>query len=325
LYQQQVLSTSAKKPPGIGSSVHNTFGKAFKVFWLLRNSRGRTGLNIKTEAKYIFVVIAAFFVFQLFLFAKSFPAEYNLYFRYIYRLQTSDPFWTSFWFSSELIGEVGLALRFVGACSALAFALLLVRKGRAIFSHLRRAVLLEGAYYLFNLPFIISLFARPNTSTVNVEAGLSYALQILFVSPAFLILHSKMKKPNISGAELYRWGAVAVVGFTFGLWVKHFLLNLYALPISLSDPVLVVGLLNSVFTMLIAGLILVIGFLPVIRKESKEFNSKLVGLGQLLIGIYILVYLLISFLNARYMSFLGLTDLWVIAFLISGVCFIRKH
>jgi hypothetical protein len=109
------------------------------------------------------------------------------------------------------------------------------------------------------------------------------------------------------------------------LWVKHFLLNLYALPISLSDPVLVVGLLNSVFTMLIAGLILVIGFLPVIRKESKEFNSKLVGLGQLLIGIYILVYLLISFLNARYMSFLGLTDLWVIAFLISGVGFIRKQ
>ena len=282
-------------------------------------------MNIKDEAKYIFALIASFFIFQLLLFAKSFPAEYNLYFRYISRLQTSDPFWTSFWFSSELTGEVGLALRFAGACFAVAFAWILVRKGEVAFSHLRRAVLLEGVYYLFNLPFIVSLFARPNTSMVNVEAGLSYALQILFVSPAFLILYHKMKKPNVTGTELRGWGAVAVVGFTFGLWVKHFLLNLYALPISLADSVLVVGLVNSASTMLIAGLILAIAFLPVIRKEGKEFRSKLVGVGMLLVGVYVLVYLLISFVNARYMSFLSLTDLWAIAFLIAGVGFIKER
>lgn len=282
-------------------------------------------MNLKDEAKYIFAVIASFFIFQLFLFAKSFPAEYNLYFRYISRLQTSDPFWTSFWFSSELIGEVGLALRFAGACFAVGFAWKLVRKGEVAFSLLRRAVLLEGVYYLFNLPFIVSLFARPNTSTVNVEAGLSYALQILFVSPAFLILYHKMKKPNVTGTELRGWGAVAVVGFTFGLWVKHFLLNLYALPISLADSVLVVGLVNSASTMLFAGLILAIAFLPVISKGGNEFSSKLVGVGMLLVGIYVLVYLLISFVNARYMIFLSLTDLWAIAFLMAGVGFIKER
>src|SRR5512136_2638907 len=104
---------------------------------------------MRLDAKYVLAVVASFFAFQLFLLVKSFPAEYNLYLRYIFRLQTSDPFWASFWFSSELIGEVGLILRFAGACFALVFVLVLARKGRAIFSNLARAVGLEGVYYLF--------------------------------------------------------------------------------------------------------------------------------------------------------------------------------
>lgn len=282
-------------------------------------------MSFRAEAKSILPVVVSFFVFQLFIFLKSFPAEYNLYIRYVTRIQTSDPFWASFWFSSELIGEMGLILRFAGACFALFFVLVLARKREAILSNLSRAIVLEGIYYLFNLPFIVSLFARPNTSIINIEAGLSYALQIVFVAPAFLVLYFTIRNRSSTGLDMYKWGAVALIGFTFGLWVKHFLLNLYALPIDFADPVLSVGLINSAFTMLFAGLILVIALLPIIRKESGEFSSRLIGIGLLLVGTYVLIYLLISLVNQIYLNFLTLTDVWAIAYLVAGIGLIRKR
>ena len=251
---------------------------------------------------------------------KSFPAEYNLYLRFLERLQTSDPFWTSFWFASELIGEIGLALRFIGACFALAFASVLAAKGQTIFSHLRKAVLLEGAYYVFNLPFIVSLFARPNTSIVNVEAGLSYLLQLLLVSPAFFVLYAKLKTPNPgANGDYYKWGAIGAIGFTLALWVKHFLLNVYALPISLENPVLAIGLLNSALTMLFAGVILTIALFPKVWKKTLNYNQKLLGTAFLLIGVYFTIYIAIATVNQRYSSFLSLTELWAIAFIIPGI------
>jgi hypothetical protein len=282
-------------------------------------------LNRIFKFKLILAIIASFFIFQLFLFLKSFPAEYNLYFRFLERLETADPFWTSFWFNSEIIGEIGLTLRFAGSCFALYFIWLIVKKGKTVISHLRKAVLCEGSYYLFNLPFIISLFARPDTTIVNIEAGLSYLLQIVFVSPAFLILYTKMKKPNLDLGQVYKWGAIGIVGFTFALWIKHALMNLYALPISLSDPLLLAGLLNSTFTMLIAGLILLITLAPKIRQKQLNYNSKPLGFSFLFIGLYFVIYTIISFYNASYSSFLVLTEFWAIAFIIPGIGYILQR
>jgi uncharacterized membrane protein len=282
-------------------------------------SGGNYWLSPSTKAKLVLAVVVSFFIFQLFLFVKSFPAEYNLYLRFLERLQTNDPFWTSFWFASELIGEVGLALRFLGSCFALTFAYFLVAKRQTVLSLLRKAVLFEGAYYVFNLPFIVSLFARSNSSIVNVQAGLSYLLQLLLVSPAFFMLYSNMKKPNLSNAELFRWGAIGAIGFTFALWVKHFLLNVYALPISLEDPVLSTGFLNSALTMLVAGLILIMALFPVIRRKRLNHGLKLVAAGSLLIGVYFIIYVAISSVNQRYSSFVSLTELWAIAFIIPGI------
>ena len=276
----------------------------------------------KSRSLFVLAVAASFFIFQLFLFAKSFPAEYNLYLRFLDRLQTSDPFWTSFWFASELVGEVGLAIRFCGACFFISFAWQLFRKKQFALSHLRKAVLFEGAYYLFNLPFIVSLFTRPNTTTVNMEAGFSYALQILLVSPAFFMLYAKMKKPKIDMVQIFKSGAIAVVTFTFALWAKHFFLNLYALPISLDDPVLFFGFLNSALMMLVAGLILTVAFLRVIKKNQTSFSSKAVGTAFVLVGAYFIIYIIVSLLNQRYLSFLVLTELWAIAFVILGIGYI---
>jgi len=240
-------------------------------------------------------------------------------------MQTNDPFWTSFWFGSELTGEVGLILRFVGVCFLLAFSWILVRRGQAIYSHLKRAVLLEGIYYLFMIPFILSLYLRPNTTLVNLEAALSYTLQILFISPAFLMLYSTLKKTPIDKAQMFKWGAIAVIGYTFALWIKHFLLMIYALPINLANPILVVGSLNATLIILVAGFILTVTFLPIIRKQRLSFNSRLAGMGFLLIGLHFVVYVAVSLLVQRYWDFMMLTEVWALAFIILSIGYIFKR
>jgi len=240
-------------------------------------------------------------------------------------MQTSDPFWTSFWFGSELTGEVGLIFRFVGVCFLLAFSWILVRRGQAIYSYLKRAVLLEGIYYLFMIPFILSLYLRPNTTLVNLEAALSYTLQIIFISPAFLMLYSTLKKTPIDKAQMFKWGAIAVIGYTFALWIKHFLLMLYALPINLANPILVVGSLNATLTILVAGLILTATFLPIIRKQRLRFNPRLAGLGFLLIGVHFVIYIAVSLSVQRYWDFMMLTEIWALAFIILSIGYISKR
>ncbi len=271
------------------------------------------------RTKLVFTVVASFFVFQLFLFVKSFPAEYNLYFRFLELVQVRDPFWTSFWFASELVGEVGLIVRFAGACFAVAFAWALARNGQLSLGYLRKAMLFEGAYYLFILPFIVSLFARPNTSIVNIEAGLSYVLQISLVSTTFFALYFRLKKQRVDLSQVYRLSSIAIVSYVFALWVKHLLMNLYALPINLADPVLQVGLLNSAFTLLFGGLVLLLALLPLIRDGELRFSSRIAGFGFFLVGLYFLVYVVISLFNQSYLSYLTLTELWAVSFVILGL------
>jgi hypothetical protein len=277
------------------------------------------------KVRYIFALAISFFIFELILFLRSFPAEYNIYLRYQTRMQTNDPFWTSFWFGSELTGEVGLIFRFVGACFFIAFSWILVKRGQAILSCLKGAVLLEGVYYLFMIPFILSLYFRPNTTLVNLEAGLSYTLQIIFVSPVFLMLYSTLRKTPIDKAQMFRLGAFAVIGYTFALWIKHFLLMLYALPINLVNPILVVGTLNATLTILVAGLILIAAFLLVIRRQRLNFNPRLAGIGFLLIGLHFVIYIAVSLLIQRYWDFMMLTELWALAFIILSIGYIFKQ
>ncbi len=286
------------------------------------------GLQVKPQLfknRYILAIALSFFIFQLFLFLRSFPAEYNIYLRYIDRMQTNDPFWTSFWFGSELTGEVGLIFRFTGACLFLAFTLLLLRHEKPYFTLLKRAVLFEGIYYIFMLPFILSLFLRPDTNLVNLEAGLSYTLQILFISPAFLMLYYKLRQPTKNKPELFKLGAIVVIGFTLALWIKHFMLMLYALPINLTNPILVVGSLNATLTILFAALFLLAAFLPILKKQKLTFNPKLAGIGFLLIGIHFIVYIAVSLMIQRYWDFMMLTELWAVGFIILSIGYITKR
>lgn len=124
---------------------------------------------------------------------------------------------------------------------------------------------------------------------------------------------------------MFRWGAIAVVGYTFALWIKHFLLMLYALPIDLANPILAVGSLNAALTILVAGLILTAALLPLIRRQRLSFNSRLAGLGFLLVGVHFVVYIAVSLLVQRYWDFMMLTELWALAFIILSVGYISKR
>ena len=245
------------------------------------------------------------------------------------RIETNGAFWTLFWFSSEFSDEIGLIIRFVGACLFIAFSWILLRKKEFSLSIFRKAVLLEGVYFLFYIPFIVYLFTRPasatRTTSVYQLTAISYTIQTVLVFSSFIMLYLKMRRANVEIAKLFRWGAIAVVSYVFALWVKHFLFNLYALPIDFDSPVLLVGLFNSTLTMLIAGLILLATFMPVIKERKTSFNSKAVGIAFILIGTYFVIYILVALVNPDYLAFLPLTERWAIILTVLGVGFLIER
>jgi len=174
------------------------------------------------------------------------------------------------------------------------------------------------------IPFILSLYLRPNTNAVNLQAAFSYTLQILLITPAFLILFSKIRKQPVDKLEFLKWGAIAVVGFTFALWIKHFMLMLYALPISFDNAILALGTINSSITILAGGIVLIVALLPLIRKQQSQINTRLVGVGFLLIALHFAIYFGVSLAIQRYWDFMMLTDIWALGFLILAVGYINK-
>jgi hypothetical protein len=243
------------------------------------------------------------------------------------RIEIRGTFWTLFWFFSEFVGEIGLIIRYAGACFFLVFCWYLIRKSQFSFSFFRKAVLFEGVNYLFYIPFIINLFTRP-ANGYAIEAlttyrltALSYLLQTILVFSSFIILYIKTKNENVESTHLYRWGAVAVVCYVFALWVKHFLFTLYALPMDVSDPVLLAGLLNSSLTILVGAFVLLFTLRFIIVEKKPSFNSRAVGASFFLVSAFFFIYILVSLVNSHYLAFLPLTELWAITFSILGISF----
>ena len=279
---------------------------------------------LKSKAPFILAVAAAFFVFQLILLVKSFPADYQIAQRVLELISSGRSLSPLVWLASELTGEVGLIIRFVGACFFLAFAMILLIKKKLSWSILRKGVLLEGIYYLFNLPFIIYLFIRPSGNIATFGAATSYAIQLMLVTPSFLILYLKLRNKNFERLELAKWGALAIIGFTFALWVKHFALALYALPFSLNDAVLVVGFVNSALTLLVAGALMIVAFRPVLTQKSVDFNAKMFGAALVLVGVYVIIFVSIAWLRVDYLSWINLIDWWILAMPVLGANLLIK-
>jgi hypothetical protein len=279
--------------------------------------------SIRSKVPYILAVAATFFVFELWLLANSFSADVRIYSRVA---QSGFTFWGTYWVSSELIGELGLIVRFSGACFFLAFPVLLIFKSRLGLSALRKAVLLEASHYLFFLPFISYLFLHPfesfSAAMVSYEAATSYILQLAIVAPIFLKLYLQLKKPNLPPAITSRWVALAAVGFVFSLWTKHFIFALYALPINFQNSTLTIGFLNSSITMLLAAVLLSIALMPTIKSKGAP-RWKLAGVAFCVLSVYFWVYLSIASVVSNYLWYLMLTELWAVSMMIAGVAFLR--
>lgn len=294
------------------------------------------GIEISRLAKpslAIFVVALAFFIFMLIILVNSFPADYRIANNDIGRYLSTASLMPLFHLASELTGEVGVILRFIGACFFLAVTYTLIKKKLVSWSLLKKAVLLEGIYYLFNTPFIAYLIVRALTSAdansaailTYYGAAISYAIQILFVTPIFLILYRKLSNSILDRYEIANWGTFAIIGFIFGLWIKHFTLAIYAIGINFSSTTRIVGSLNSALTLLIAALIMIIVLMPLHKKTSTNFNVKALGAAFVVAGLYATIYLAISLVDEQYMNWLTLIDWWTIIFIVLGLGFLVKR
>ncbi len=282
--------------------------------------------QVKSKAPFILVVVGAFFVYQLIILVNSFPADYRIAVNDFGSFSNTGSVMPLFHLGSELTGEVGVILRFAGACLFLAFVVTLLWKKTFSWQIIRKAVLLEGIYYLFNIPFITYLFVRTPSSIANYGAAISYATQMLLVTPLFLTLYLKLKSKNFEVPEVARWAALAITGLIFALWVKHFALALYALPaFSTEDAVLAVGFVNSALTLLVAGLLTIVAFMPVIKKRNVRFNHRLFGAALIIAGLYAVIFLLVCALNKDYAAWVGLIDWWIIAMPVLGASLLTNH
>ncbi len=271
----------------------------------------------RPKSVFILVTASVFFVFMLNIFLNSFSADYRIALRDTASYYNTGSLMPLFHLAGELTGEVGVILRFIGACFLSAFAVMLVWKKTVSWSFLRKAVLLEGIYYLFNIVFIAYLFVKGNTFA-NYGAATSYLTQMLLVTPVFLTLYFKMRK-NAEIQEITKWGALAIIGFVLALWSKHFLLALYALPLNFSTPSFLVGFLNSALTLLIAGIIMLVALAPLYRKKSLYFNTKAFGASLIVAGLYAVVFVIIASFAPEYRSWITLIDWWTIVLIVLGV------
>jgi len=276
---------------------------------------------IRPKSAFILAAALVFFVFLLNIFLNSFFADYRIFLRDTASYYNTGSLMPLFHLAGELTGEVGVILRFAGACILLTFAARLVWKKPVSWSLLRKAVLLEGIYYLFNIVFVTYLFVKGG-ALANYGAATSYLAQMLFVTPIFLMLYLNLKSKNVDNKEVAKWGALAITGFIFALWAKHFLLAIYALPLDFSNLTFAIGFVNSAFTLLLAGIIMIVVLMPVYKKKTTLFNPKGLGAALILTGLYATIFLVISLFNIEYSRWISLIDWWTIVFVVLGIGFL---
>lgn len=275
---------------------------------------------LQRKAPYILAAAVALLIYETYLLQKSFLALYQIYLNIT---QNAGPGGVSahgyMWFFSETSGEVGLILRFAGSIFFVAFAVALLLKKPAL-TYLKRGVLLEAIQYLFLIPFITQWIVFSGMAAQLTI--ISFSLQIVLITPTLLVLYLRLKRPQTSLIPALKAAAVAAVAFMFAMWIKHFVFNLYALPINFADPALTVGFFNSALTLLVSALILVIVFLPLIRGKNSTFSFRGFGAALTVAGIYFVVYLAISTVNSDYQNFVFLTELWMVSLIITGAGFL---
>ncbi len=224
--------------------------------------------------------------------------------------------------TQELSGLVGSYLRFIGALFALNCALLFLRKDPNYLRKLRYALLFESLYFLAFFPAALNHLVGSVISSspfLNFYNGVSFLLQVLLIFPALFVLSSKLRIPQDSHSIL-KWGGIAVTFYVLGFWVKNGLMWVYALSPSQTQQwsfFATVGFVNSWLTLLVAAV--VCSAMCLAFRQKQKLNVQLAGAVVVLVGVYFVVYDIVSIWDNFYRAFLPLTDFWIASLLLVGV------
>jgi hypothetical protein len=227
-----------------------------------------------------------------------------------------------FFLLQELSGFVASILRLVGAVFALNAAWLFLKNNRLYLGNLEYALLFESLYFLMFLPAAINHLVGSMISTspfLNFYNGVSFLLQVLLVFPALFVLSRKLKNPEDAGSIL-KWAGIAAPLYVWGLWVKNGLMWVYAISPAQTTPwsfAGAVGFVNSWVTLLVAAALCSV--VCITFGQKQKLNVRLAGAAIVLVGIYFVVYDLVSVWDPIYRAFLPLTDFWMISLLLVGV------
>jgi hypothetical protein len=106
----------------------------------------------------------------------------------------------------------------------------------------------------------------------------------------------------------------------FGFWIRHGLLWVYAIWPSETQHwnfFGTVGFANSLLTLLLAGVVCTVVCL--VFRQKQKLNIWLAVIAISLIGVYFVIYDLVSVWDPIYRAYLSLTDFWMIILLVLGV------
>jgi hypothetical protein len=276
--------------------------------------------------KALLIVASSFLVYNIYqsitttIFLSHFPLVIN---RLPDFIESSQPtLQLTLFIFQEIAGSIGSYLRLIGSIFALACALLFYKNEPKHINRLSMALFFESFYFLLLLPAAFNHIvgsAISSSAFLNFYAGISCLLQATLLFPPLLILSRKLKEPQ-SLHPILKWAIIAAPLYVFVLWVKHGLMWVYALsPSGIPQTGLAetVGSLNSLLTLLVAAIFTAIGSASIWKK--KKISPWLAVTAIVLIGAYFAIYALVSIWAPIYMSFIPLTDIWMITFLILGI------
>jgi hypothetical protein len=222
----------------------------------------------------------------------------------------------------EIAGSVGSYLRLIGAVFALNCAILFFKKDPKYLQSLRRLFLFESLYFLLLFPAAINHLVGSVISSsafLNSYTGFSCLLQAVLIFPALFMLSRKLKNAQDMPSILKSAGVAAPL-YVFGFWVRHGLLWVYAIwPLETQHWSLfgTVGFVNSLLTLLVAAFLCTVLYLAF--RQKKKLNIWLAGTVIALMGVYFVIYDLVSVWDSIYRAYLPLTDFWMITLLVLGV------
>jgi hypothetical protein len=211
-------------------------------------------------------------------------------------------------------------------CGIFAFqsAVRYIRGNENYLKVLRRALILLAVFSLLLVPSSLHhlVGVALGWTMLDVGVGLSYLIQALLIVPPLLMLSQKMRSAQ-NRKSIKKWTCIAAPACVFALYFKYLLLWLDTLvPMGPKEATVAtgVGAVNSVLTLLAAGLVTVVACYALWSK--KRFGMRLAGAALIGVGGFFVVYSLVAVFVPVYAWFWYLTDFWMVSLVVAGaVCF----